>query len=273
MFCGVYYREEPLVQDMDMSAEEDSYLIDSILSSYDDLLPDNEWTVNNIQTLNRKYIDFPKYIDIDVWPISGVQVMKLTPTQHTFGTSNVFPQPPKGLHEPAVKPVEIKVKEEENNINVLNTVPSRRRTPTNKSKPGKKRPLVKKNPATPKWMRTELQAANGRGEFTRPELLMVLMFTVKYFDNPNAYSKVREMMGEVRSRASIRRKVEKMVAQETGISGGLLLKKERRSEFRKILLDRFWKIMDSITGNCIESLQVFKAKMEEYCLQNKIARD
>lgn len=265
MFCGVYYREEPLVQDMDMSAEEDSYLIDSILSSYDDLLPNNEYyqTLNNIPT-------YVKYIDIGAfWP----PVLKKTPTHDPFGAPAVFPQPTKGLHEPAVKPVEIKVKAEENDINVLNTAPSRRRTISNKSKPGKKRPLVKKNPATPKWMRTELQAANGRGEFTRPELLMVLMFTVKYFDNPNAYSKVREMMGEVRSRASIRRKVEKMVAQETGITGGLLLKKERRSEFRKILLDRFWKIMDSITGNCIESLQVFKAKMEEYCLQNKIARD
>lgn len=123
---------------------------------------------------------------------------------------------------------------------------------------------------TPKFIRDELRRANGTGEFTKPELLITLFYAYKYFDHTNAYSKVRACMSNVRSRASIRRKIEKIVAQERGISGGLLLKKERREEYKRVILERFWKVIENIEKADDQKVKNFAIQIKEYCENEKV---
>mmetsp|Transcript_14603 Transcript_14603/g.18053 ORF Transcript_14603/g.18053 Transcript_14603/m.18053 type:complete len:271 (-) Transcript_14603:133-945(-) len=123
---------------------------------------------------------------------------------------------------------------------------------------------------TPKFIREELKKANGTGEFTKPELMITLFYAYKYFDHSNAYSKVRARMSNVRSRASIRRKIEKIVAQERGISGGLLLKKEKREEFSRVILDRFWKTIKSVDQMDEPRVRTFTSQMRSYCQKQQI---
>ena len=89
-------------------------------------------------------------------------------------------------------------------------------------------------PDVPTFMKTKLMASKGHGEFTIPELLILLFYSKSLFNKPNVYAKLKEIMQNKRSRASIRRKIEKIVVKEAGIPGGLL-KVEARERTQQVL--------------------------------------
>lgn len=238
-----------------LSEEEDCDLMDIILDTYDS---DNE----------------PQGME----PFFGCQQMQKSCLLSGFGMDYV-PKPRAHSLEEPLKP--LKSEDFENQLNRINKeMEALRADPVHLintktvAKKCKKNVTVSRPQAdkslTPKFIRDELKRANGTGEFTKPELLITLFYAYKYFDNTNAYSKVRACMSNVRSRASIRRKIEKIVAQERGISGGLLLKKEKREEYKRVILDRFWKVIQSIGKKDELKVQSFAVQMKQYCESEKV---
>lgn len=100
--------------------------------------------------------------------------------------------------------------------------------------PKRRRKTKLEVPHVPDFMKSKLLASKGHGEFTIPELLILLFFSKSLFDKPNVYAKLKEIMQNKRSRASIRRKIEKIVSKEAGIPGGLL-KVESRQRTQQVL--------------------------------------
>eukprot|EP00924_Labyrinthula_sp_SR-Ha-C_P005544 augustus_masked-scaffold_68-processed-gene-0.6-mRNA-1 protein AED:1.00 eAED:1.00 QI:0/0/0/0/1/1/2/0/389 len=104
--------------------------------------------------------------------------------------------------------------------------------------------------STPKFMIEELKKVDGSGKFSPNEFLILLFCCYKYFMQPSTYSKVRCAMQYTRSRASIRRKVEKMTDQilkkeEMSLDkGGLLNTRQNRGRVRAILLSKLEYLID-----------------------------
>lgn len=100
----------------------------------------------------------------------------------------------------------------------------------------------------PGFIVEELKTTSGTGQFTRAELMITLLFAHQLLSQRdsgngdtirrgNTYAIIKTRMGDRRSRASIRRKIEKIVSKDTGIPGGLL-----KEDFRVgMALNSVWK--------------------------------
>ena len=77
--------------------------------------------------------------------------------------------------------------------------------------------------SVPTFIQEELKNAPGNGQFTICELMITLCFAHQLLFHRNTYSTIKKRMLNKRSRASIRRKIEKIVFKETGIDGRWLL--------------------------------------------------
>lgn len=101
----------------------------------------------------------------------------------------------------------------------------------------------------PDFIMQELSTTTGTGQFTRSELMITLLFAHqllskrnsavtngKILPRGNTYAIIKTLMGDKRSRASIRRKIEKIVNKDTGIPGGLLKENGRIN----VALDSVW---------------------------------
>ena len=100
----------------------------------------------------------------------------------------------------------------------------------------------------PAFIVEELKTTSGTGQFTRSELMITLLFAHQLLSQRdsgngdtirrgNTYAIIKTRMGDRRSRASIRRKIEKIVSKDTGIPGGLL-----KEDFRVgMALNSVWK--------------------------------
>ena len=73
--------------------------------------------------------------------------------------------------------------------------------------------------SVPTFIQEELKNAPGNGQFTICELMITLCFAHQLLFHRNTYSTIKKRMLNKRSRASIRRKIEKIVFKETGIDG------------------------------------------------------
>lgn len=134
----------------------------------------------------------------------------------------------------------------------------------------------------PDFILDELETTSGTGQFTRAELMVTLLFAHQLLSQRdagngesirrgNTYAIIKSRMGDRRSRASIRRKIEKIVSKDTGIPGGLL-----KEDFRvNMALNSIWKrllkliVLAEKTGT--PKQVVFSRKLRKYA--NKYVAD
>lgn len=123
----------------------------------------------------------------------------------------------------------------------------------------------KQNADIPSFIGDELQNSPGNGQFTICELMVTICFAHQLLFHRNTYSTIKRRMLNKRSRASIRRKIEKIVFKETGIDGGLLLvTEERRNGILTCLWSRFSKLIDEAIIYGSPSLESFAKRLRAY---------
>lgn len=117
----------------------------------------------------------------------------------------------------------------------------------------------------PDFIKNELLTTSGIGHFTMSELMCCLLFAHREALSSNSYANIRSKMGNKRSRVSIRRKIEKIVLSETGLSGGLL---GLCGEQNRIVLEAIWSRLMSLISDAetygTQNLKVFAAQLREY---------
>lgn len=119
--------------------------------------------------------------------------------------------------------------------------------------------------SVPTFIQEELKNAPGNGQFTICELMITLCFAHQLLFHRNTYSTIKKRMLNKRSRASIRRKIEKIVFKETGIDGGLLLApEEKRIQILSCLWSRFAKLIDEAIVYGSPALESFSKKLRNY---------
>lgn len=116
---------------------------------------------------------------------------------------------------------------------------------------------------TPEFIVQELQLTKGSGEFTTTEVIIMLFYAYKYFNDFDVYSKIRSCMNFTRSRASIRRKIEKIVAQELNTRGGLLGNDQIRESSKQICLKKFWELTHELRVVGTREMRTFVLKMQQ----------
>lgn len=117
----------------------------------------------------------------------------------------------------------------------------------------------------PEYVTRELTATSGEGRFTTQELLCCLLFAYTESLKANSYATIKMLMGDKRSRGSIRRKVEKIVKKETGIKGGLLgIDSANQELVLESLWKRFMKLAEETKRNGSPELVDFTTKLCQY---------
>lgn len=120
-------------------------------------------------------------------------------------------------------------------------------------------------PFVPDYVTKELTSTSGEGRFTTPELLCCLLFAYTESLKANSYATIKMLMGDKRSRGSIRRKVEKIVKKETGIKGGLLgIDAANQQLVLEALWDRFMRLAEETNKTGSPELVQFTTKLCQY---------
>ena len=117
----------------------------------------------------------------------------------------------------------------------------------------------------PEYITRELTSTSGEGRFTTQELLCCLLFAYTESLKANSYATIKMLMGDKRSRGSIRRKVEKVVKKETGIKGGLLgIDSANQELVLESLWKRFMKLAEETKRTGSPELVDFTTKLCQY---------
>eukprot|EP00924_Labyrinthula_sp_SR-Ha-C_P003844 snap_masked-scaffold_3-processed-gene-6.18-mRNA-1 protein AED:1.00 eAED:1.00 QI:0/-1/0/0/-1/1/1/0/303 len=127
--------------------------------------------------------------------------------------------------------------------------------------------------AFPEFVQEKLATCAGVGEFKQVEILVLLLVAGEVFLVDSVYSKIKAIMQSRRTRASIRRKIEKLVQKDAGFFGGLL-RFDRRVTTRKILRAKFFETLQGALNLpvCTENMELkkFALRLQRYVQENKL---
>lgn len=179
-------------------------------------------------------------------------------------SSSSFKQPKsKGQHSPrSLRKKHTTQEFKEAALKLLNTKAFMEEPKEEEQKAPRLQPCVK---FVPEYITRELTATSGEGRFTTQELLCCLLFAYTESLKANSYATIKMLMGDKRSRGSIRRKVEKVVKKETGIKGGLLgIDSANQELVLESLWKRFMKLAEETKKTGSPELVEFTTKLCQY---------
>lgn len=136
----------------------------------------------------------------------------------------------------------------------------------NSEKKVKQQPCIK---FVPEFITKELEETIGEGRFTSTELMTCLLFGYTESLKANSYATIKQLMGNKRSRGSIRRKIEKIVKKETGINGGLLgIENENQKIVLESLWKRFMKLANETENKGSDREKEFSRRIKEFAVKH-----
>lgn len=127
----------------------------------------------------------------------------------------------------------------------------------------------------PSFIEEEMKKFPVTGGFSHTEMMLLLLFGYELFFEEKVYSVLKQSLRTARGRGSIRRKIEKIVAQECGRTGhfGGLLKFHRRVVVKKLLKRKLLKVIQDNKVNGSAALKTFTHQLCEYIAANNLLEE